>query len=252
MAQIKGTDKPTGMVNDAWRLLRSGDIESGRELLRRICKHEPRNLDAHTLAVYDYMRPPENRSEGVKYLRAVASLAPGSCEIESLYACASAIKQEIDSQKFAYDSYLRAREQPPHSIHGSALQLLAELFVSDLSIQIIWRPEGSNIDTIFVNNAIKGAAQLLLRREDALATFRRGYDNASTSAEKYEEFFGFSLAPADRRATAELLQRYCLIGQGLVLRDVGRVQEAKEIWVTMRDHYQFRTKSVSMLISEDV
>jgi len=251
MAQLKGTDKPTGTVNDAWRLLRSGDIKSGRALLRRICKHEPQNLNAHILVAYDYMRPPENRSEGVKFLRAAVSLAPGSCEVESLYACSSAGNVEVESATFAYDSFLRAGDKPPRSVHGNAIMFLAELRVSDLTIQIIWRPVGSKIEKMFVNYAVKGAAQLLLRRADALATFQQGYANASSSAESYEKLFDFSLAPTDRQAIAELLQRHCLIGQGLALRDTGRVREAREVWETVRPMMR-DSQSVRMLIEEEV
>ena len=79
-SRLTGSDTPTGTTEDAVKLLRKGNIDSGRELLRRICKHEPANFDAHVLYCFEMSRPPANGAEGGRAFSAADAIIRGSFE----------------------------------------------------------------------------------------------------------------------------------------------------------------------------
>ena len=126
-----GGDKPDGTVSDAWRLLQTGKIGPGRELLRRLIKHEPSNFEALVLGLYEMTRPPLIQGEARRRAELLETLAPDCNEGRSVFVCAT----WTNPSELTYASYDKMSKSSPRCAHGSAFRLIATIAMCDTEIQ---------------------------------------------------------------------------------------------------------------------
>jgi hypothetical protein len=227
--RMRGADKPDGSTRDAWDRLRRGDVEGGRELLRRLCKHEPMNLDAHLLSAFELMRPPNQGPEAKRIIQAAYAIEKVGSHFQSLISIASF--SALDP-KTAFDCYMRAIKEPTRNSHAASFLLLARLCSSDLVFRVGFAPAGAKevaADSVRLNPLNTGSAAFVLRRYDeALKQFRGGGSDPAQTTAKYCELG--KLSPEQREVVVGTVRRLSPVGEALVLRDQGKAAEAKAIW----------------------
>ena len=224
--RLLGKDRPQGSACDAFRLLQKGKIDEGRELLRRLIKHEPGNFEALALGLFEIIRPPKDGPEAKRRAEMLERLDPGANENLSIFICAT-WTEPSDLTIRRYDDISKST---PRCIHGHAFRLLATIAMCDMEIQGAIRP-GQLVTSANVTFALKGVANLELRNHEiARDCFSRGAQEADAIAVFYSERLN---VPFSAQASAHLVERYrllCETGLALTLRDQGRSSEAREIF----------------------
>jgi hypothetical protein len=224
--RLLGKDRPDGTARDAFRLLQAGNIDRGRELLRRLIKHEPANFEALALGLFEIIRPPKDGPEARRRGEMLDRLDPGANENLSIFVCAT----WTDPSDLTIRRYSDISKSTPRCIHGHAFRLLATIAMSDMEIQSGIRP-GQQITSANVTYALKGLANLELRNHEiARDCFSRGAQEADAIVEFYSERMK---VPVSVQASANLVEGYrllCETGLALTLRDQGRTSEAGKIF----------------------
>jgi hypothetical protein len=223
--KLLGKDKPQGSARDAFRLLQTGKIDEGRELLRRLIKHEPGNFEALALGLFEVIRPPKDGPEARRRAEMLDRLDPRANENLSIFICAT----WTDPSDLTIHRYNDLSKSIPRCIHGYAFRLLATIAMCDMEIQSVMRP-GQQIESAHVTFALKGVANLELRNHEiARDCFSRGAEEADAIPDFYSESLQ---VPVSEQGSAHLVERYrllCETGLALTLRDQGRSTEAREI-----------------------
>ena len=220
-------ESPTPALADAVTLLRDQKIGAGREILTRLCKENPNDLDCLVLAALEHIRPPENRKKSWDYLKRAEAVQAGSGDVASLWVLATYANRDY---KALWERYHGIAALPVRSGLGYFLSLWCDLCASDLLCQCMFRPTGSEIDGMLANSALVGAAQLMLRQHDrARQTFANGRRQAAQFPDRFEETFHVSLPEQDRESLASLMGIYCTIGQALALYDLGQIDGCQAI-----------------------
>ena len=210
-------------VQDAWVLLQTGTIEAGRDMLLRVCGREPDAFDAHALGMLEFYREPRRPETVADLMKKLTAIAPDCCELQSFMVIIGVMSNNFGHAVQAFAQAVKGR---PRSPHGAALVLLSALCLSDAVIRsLCWR-EGSEAIAI---SPFQGALSLVLRQGDPLSYFQFGFKDAANQTAAYEKHLG-ALKPELRAEVTRLLQQFCLIGQGLAFRDVGRMQDSRNVF----------------------
>lgn len=221
--RLTGKDKPWGTARDAFALIQQQKIEDGRELLRRLVKHEPANIEAATLRVYEITRPPELRAEAVRILEAMEKLAPGANELDSLFVTGT----WTNPSQQTIERYARLDKSEPRSLFGHAYRVTAALCMSDLHWKLDLKP-GFEIESMTVTGLIKATAGLQLRQHSAaLDGFRNGAEKADETPDLYEKHLHIRILPEEREAMKGTYRHLCRIGAALTLWEMGRNDESR-------------------------
>jgi ribosomal protein S27AE len=225
---IRGDEKPWGTTEDAVNLLQGGNIEPGRELLRRLCKHTS-DLTPIAALAFELRRPPEDNHQSLAYLKLLLDL---SCEVLSIKAIGvlSALNYKLGGEFF-----LKADQIRPLSVHGCAMFLDAFLYASDLYFQTrLLMPRERTFTNIVVAAPLKGAAQLQLRQHEAAwQTFNRGWVFAEERAENYAKALEVKMSAEEAKFIRGTMSDMCVAGMGLVLWDLGLRREAAKIYAPL-------------------
>lgn len=212
-----GKDAPWGDVNLAWTLLQNGKIEEGRELLRRLCKHQP-NIRANlALGAFELVREPEDRTESSRLLGELAQRFPNACEFHALRT----IGLFDRSPRLAHESY-RKNSRDGDSVLSKYLDDLQEVCISDIQWRIIFGKVGDSLESFAVQSIYKGVAMLLLRKQrEGLLMFAKGYQQSDQMPDFYERHHGLKLTESQRASLIAMFGVCCLQGLQLTLFDVG-------------------------------
>ena len=225
MDRALGKDVPWGDFNLAWTLLRMEKIEEGRELLRRLSKHHPKDRDNLALGAFELLRKPEDRTESKRLLGELSQLFPDACELYALRTIGTFDR----SPKFAYESYCNNDAKPGGTL-GTFLNDLQEVCISFTHHQVLFCEEGTDIGSVIVQPVPKGVALLLLRRQqEALSIFASAYREADQMPDSYMRHLGPKLTQSQRESLAGMIQITSLKGLHLALFDLGLDDFAKGV-----------------------
>ena len=221
MGRAFGKDVPWGDLNLSWKLLRTGKIYEGRELLRRLCKHHPMDKDNLALGAFELQRPPEDSTESTRLLEELYRLYPDSSELRAIFAFEIFRKPHKASHKAFYQQVFKNPGKSSGSAFSSFLDVLKNVFIFDVQIQAIFGKDGQDI--VVSTNAINNGAELfkLRKNRDALAVFASGYRETKQIADSYERRLGWVLTHVQREAIVAIIQISCLQGLHLTLFDLG-------------------------------
>lgn len=211
------------IVQEAWVLLQAGKIEAGRDMLLRVCGREPDAFDAHALGLLEFYREPRRAETVADFMKKLTAIAPDSCECYSFIVIITVVSNNFDH---AVDAFTQAMKGRPRSPHGAALVLLSALCLSDAVIRSLCWPAGSSAIAI---SPLQGALSLIMRQGNPLTYFQFGFKDAANQTAAYEKHLG-ALTPELQAVVTRLLQQFCLIGQGLAFRDVGRMQDCRSVF----------------------
>ncbi len=254
MGWFKKTTNNTGSSGathrDALQLIRDGKIAEGREILWSLCKKRPINMEAHISALLEFYkepRIPQKMDEIVKSLFRV----PDNAELQALFTIAGVMDVSAQGSKLAYTSYGKMISCTPYNPDGAALCMMAEVAMTDLLIQAYCRKKGDEIPGPMVSSVLKGVAGFVSRKDrlESLQRFRDAYEESSETVDLYERFFGFSLTNDHRKYILEIIRSASILGQALVLRDMGKLEEGKALFREFNDTFS-TTESVKILINE--
>lgn len=225
MERTLGKDAPWGDFDLAWTLLRMGKTEEGRELLRRLCKHNPRDRDNLALGAFELLREPADRTGSSRLFEELWRFFPDACEFHALRT----IGLFDRNPKLAYESY--CKNDGKHSgTFGTFLNDLQDVFVSDIHHQVIFCRVGTTIDSVIIQPVVKGVAAFLLRRQqEAFSMFARGYREADQIGAYYVRNLGITLTQAQHESLAGMIQLVSLKGLYLTLFDFGLDDLAKRV-----------------------
>lgn len=235
MDRALGKDAPWGDFNLAWTLLKMGKIEEGRELLRRLCKHHPKDRDNLALGAFELLREPEDRTESKRLLGELSRFFPDACELYALWTIGTFDR----NPRFAYESYCNNDSEPGGAL-GTFLNDLQEVCISFTHHQVLFCEEGTDIGSVIVQPLPKGVALLSLRRQrEALSIFARVYREAD-QLDSYVRHLG-PMTQSQRESLAAMIQTTALKGLYLTLFDLGLddfAKRAEELYET--DRHQLR------------
>ncbi len=227
-ARSHAKHEPWGTLDDAVALLGAKQIKPARELLRRLCKADPRDFDCLVLAAFDLARPPEDRKNSLKYVQQADSVHADSSEYSSLFVLGTIGSRDYET---LWGYYRRVGESPIRSRFGNFLAMLSNLCASDLLFQRTFRHVGTDeMTTMFANSSLVGVAQLLIRQHvRAFKTFTKGKERAKLFPEAFESNFEIALSDKQHTELAALMRAYCRIGQGLTLYDAGLIGPGRAV-----------------------
>jgi tetratricopeptide (TPR) repeat protein len=239
-------DKPLGDTAEAFRLLQKGEIDEGRELLRRLCKHEPDNFEANLLGAFELLRRPQDRQASLERKMRVAAIAPKCCEDDALQVVAT----WTTPSDFTTECFERMSRSTPRCAHGYAIMMLGQLCMSDAAARAALQP-GKPLESVTITGVIKATALFMERRQDeALDIYRKGKDRAVKIPDLYEEHLKMDIPAKKRNVIVESYRSLCSIGEALVLRDTGKMDEAREIFARTADEYPNFEKELRALADE--
>lgn len=238
------SDRPWGSLEEAVALLASGKVAEGRELLRRLAKH---TADPAVKAVFarELFRPPEDGKLSWTYL---TQLLLESSEFNAIRARRALSGGDYD---LGSEFFLKANGVRPASVYGCVLLSEAWLYSSDLYFQTrLLLPRKRKMESVIVTSALKGAAQLSLRRhEEAWNTFKLGWVQADEKAKAYGERLEVEMTADERRLIVETMSLMGATGMGLVLFDLGLRRAAAEIFAALvaalQDSLQYAAQVLS-------
>ncbi len=219
--RMLGRDKPWGTVDDAFRLLQEKKIDDGRELLRRLIKHAPDDLEALALGVFELQRPPEEKEEGYRRIMELTRKAPA--DANALWVVGTFTSPGDETSR----RWGEILDQATVTTHGAAFRVLSFVCMSDSQFQLRCRP-GFALTSMYATNLVRGAAKFLLRdHAGALECFEAGEREADRVPAFYEEKLQVRLLPEDREEIARVARILSRMGTAVTERDRGRIAQAK-------------------------
>lgn len=244
------TERSGATHTDALHLIRDGKISEGRDILWSLCRKKPINIEAHIVALLEFYKEPRIPQKMDEIVKSLFSI-PDNAELQALFTIAGIMDVSAQGSKLAFNAYETMINCTPHNPDGAALCLMAEIAMADLLIQAYCREKGDEIPGPMVTSVMKGVAGFVSRKGplESLQKFRDGYSESSETVGNYEKFFGFPLTNNHRNYILEIMRSGSILGQALMLRDMGKVEEGKVLFREFNNTFR-TTESVKILINE--
>lgn len=212
---LGGPDPETRTIDQAFALLRAGNIDEGRKILRGICRQEPRNLTAAVLFALELSREPQLFDERIEVILQANRLDPQRKEPETrtLFAYLDFSRNDGDGIIKAYNNL---PQDPPANPHCAFFYLVVRVELSDIILQSKLK---GPLTKMIVQPAVLGGAELSIRHAGAADSFQRGLDAPGETVARYESYLNRPLTPMERADVVDALTFECTLGQALAAYD---------------------------------
>ena len=213
------------VLDEAWRQLAGGDIDTGRALLGDHWQQNPHDTEAAAMLAVELFRPPVDYGPAIRHQNKVIN----DYGAEVVTIPLDIISSVEWGSRGSLNKLLRRLKlsDPPTSVHGAWMLALAELYVTDdrLQIEIIDEPAPT-----IVSDIMTGAAYLVRGCPRAAnSIFTKVIADPDSVLKPYKKRFR-SLSGERQKQLRQRVLEVAMLGQLLADRELGRAGKSVAGW----------------------